>query len=68
MISRARSTAGATLIALLLAATFPALAGAAIFGKKKVEQDTMPGRKLTPAQNALIDKAIGREKERDQGR
>jgi hypothetical protein len=63
MISRARSTAGATLIALLLAATFPALAGAAIFGKKKVEQDTMPGRKLTPAQNALIDKAIGREKE-----
>jgi hypothetical protein len=63
MISRARSTAGATIIAFLLAATFPALAGAAIFGKKKVEQDTMPGRKLTPAQNALIDKAIGREKE-----
>ena len=63
MISRARSTAGATLLALLLTATFPALAGAAIFGKKKVQQDTMPGRKLTPAQNALIDKAIGREKE-----
>ncbi|MGA1981154.1 MAG: hypothetical protein ABSG84_01665 [Acidobacteriaceae bacterium] len=63
MISRARSTAGATLLALLLAATSPALAGASIFGKKKVEQDTMPGRKLTPAQNALIDKAIGREKE-----
>jgi hypothetical protein len=39
------------------------LAGASIFGKKKVESDTMPGRKLTPAQNALIDKAIGREKE-----
>jgi hypothetical protein len=63
MISRARSTAGATLLALLLAATSPALAGASIFGKKKVEQDTMPGRKLTPAQNALIDKAIAREKE-----
>jgi hypothetical protein len=63
MISRARSTAGATIIALLLAATYPALAGAAIFGKKKVQQDTMPGRKLTLAQNALIDKAIGREKE-----
>jgi hypothetical protein len=64
MISRSRSTAGVTLLALLLAATFPAFAGASIiFGKKKVEQDTMPGRKLTPAQNALIDKAIVREKE-----
>ncbi len=60
---RARSTAGATLLALLLAATSPAIAGASIFGKKKVAQDTMPGRKLTPAQNALIDKAILREKE-----
>jgi hypothetical protein len=63
MISRARSTAGATILTLLLAATIPASAGAAIFGKKKVDQDTMPGRKLTPAQNALIDKAILREKE-----
>jgi hypothetical protein len=63
MISRPRSTAGATLLALLLAASFPGLAGASIFGKKKVEQDTMPGRKLTPAQNALIDKAIVRERE-----
>jgi hypothetical protein len=63
MISRSKSTAGATLLALLLAASFPALAGASIFGKKKVEQDTTPGRKLTPAQNALIDKAIIRERE-----
>jgi hypothetical protein len=63
MISRSRSTAGATLLALFLAASSPAIAGASIFGKKKVEQDTMPGRKLTPAQNALIDKAILREKE-----
>jgi hypothetical protein len=63
MISRTRSTAGATILALLLATTLPALAGAAVFGKKKVQPDTMPGRKLTPAQNALIDKAIGREKE-----
>ena len=63
MISRSRSTAGATLLALLLTASAPAMAGAAIFGKKKVQQDTMPGRKLTPAQNALIDKAIVREKE-----
>ena len=60
---RARSTAGATLLALLLAATSPAMAGISIFGKKKVEQDNTPGRKLTPAQNALIDKAILREKE-----
>ena len=62
MNARARSTAGATLLALLLAATIPTQA-AIIFGKKKVQQDTMPGRKLTPAQNALIDKAIVREKE-----
>jgi hypothetical protein len=60
---RARSTAGATLLALLLAATSPAIAGIHVFGKKKVEQDTMPGRKLTPAQNALIDKTIVREKD-----
>ena len=53
------------LAALLLATTFPGTAGAAIiFGKKKVQQDdSMTGRKLTPAQNALIDKAIVREKE-----
>lgn len=63
MISRSRSTVGATLLALLLAACSPAIAGASIFGKKKVQQDTMPGRKLTAAQNALIDKAIVREKE-----
>jgi hypothetical protein len=62
MILRTRSAAGATL-ALLLATTFSALAGASVFGKKKVDQDTMPGRKLTAAQNALIDKAIVREKE-----
>ena len=64
MISRVRTTAGAALLALLLAAASSAPAGAAIiFGKKKVQQDNSPGRKLTPAQNALIDKAIGREKE-----
>jgi hypothetical protein len=62
MISRSRFTAGATLLALLLAANLPA-AAVPLFGKKKPQQDTMPGRKLTPAQNALIDKAILREKE-----
>ncbi|HEV2618513.1 MAG TPA: hypothetical protein VGU23_01075 [Acidobacteriaceae bacterium] len=63
MISRSRSTAGATLIALLLSGSVPAIAGASVFGKKKPQSDTMPGRKLTAAQNALIDKAIVREKE-----
>jgi hypothetical protein len=66
MISRPRFLAGSTL-ALLLAMTVPGTtipAQAQLFGKKKVDpQDTMPGRKLTPAQNALIDKAIVREKE-----
>jgi hypothetical protein len=61
---RPRSSAGAIIAAILLAATFPGTAGAIIFGKKKVElDDTLTGRKLTPAQNALIDKAIVREKE-----
>jgi len=62
---RARSSAGALLAAFLLATTFPGTAGAAIFGKKKEkkEDDYLAGRKLTPAQNALIDKAIVREKE-----
>jgi len=62
MISRRFSTPVATL-ALLLATTLPALAGSSVFGKKKADQDMMPGRKLTPAQNALIDKAIVRERE-----
>jgi hypothetical protein len=62
MILRSRSATGATL-ALLLAITFPALAGASVFGKKKVDQDMMTGRKPTAAQNALIDKAIVQEKE-----
>ncbi|GAC1417409.1 MAG: hypothetical protein NVSMB62_08050 [Acidobacteriaceae bacterium] len=61
MIARKLTTAGATL-ALLMAASSPALAGLPIFGKKKVDPDTTTGHKLTPAQNALIDKAIAREK------
>jgi hypothetical protein len=63
MIDRSRLTAGATLLALLLAANLTASAAIPLFGKKKPQQDTMPGRKLTAAQNALIDKAIVREKE-----
>jgi hypothetical protein len=65
MISRSRSIAGA-LLAFLLATSLPAMAAVgmpSIFGKKKPAQDTMPGRKPTAAQYALIDKAILREKE-----
>jgi len=62
MISRVRFTAGASAFALLLAVSTSAPA-AVILGKKKVQQDNTPGRKLTAAQSALIDKAIGREKE-----
>lgn len=63
MIARKLTVAGATL-AFVLAGSSPTLAGASIFGKKKVEQDTaLTGRKLTPSQNALIDKAIVRERE-----
>lgn len=63
MILRSRSFAGATL-ALLLATALPAAAGVGLpfFGKKKPTQDFMPGRTPTAAQNALIDKAIAREK------
>ena len=65
MILHSKSIAGATL-AFLLATTLPAMAAVGVpslFGKKKPVQDTMPGRKPTAAQNALIDKAILREKE-----
>src|ERR1035437_5961542 len=57
---RARSTVGVTLLALLAAATFPGIAGASVLGigKKKAPPDPGPGRKLTPAQNALLDKAL----------
>ena len=64
MISRSRSVAG-PLLAFLLATSLPAMAAVgmpSIFGKKKPTQDTMPGRKPTAAQYALIDKAILREK------
>ncbi|MGD0904119.1 MAG: hypothetical protein ABR924_14365, partial [Terracidiphilus sp.] len=64
MILRSRSIAGATLV-FLLATTLPAMAaeGIPIFGKKKPTYDNTAGLKPTPAQNALIDKAILREKE-----
>jgi hypothetical protein len=60
MISRKHTIAGISL-ALLVASAMPPQAHAAIFGKKK--ETAMPGLKLTAAQNALIDKAIVREKD-----
>ena len=47
--------------AILATSAAPAMA-LPIFGKKKPKDD-LPARKLTPAQNALIDKAVARENE-----
>ncbi len=62
MILGKQSIAGLAL-ALFVAATLPAQAGAALLhGKKKKDDDLSTSRKPSPAQNALIDKAIAREK------
>jgi hypothetical protein len=62
MILGKQSIAGLAL-ALFVASTLPASAGASILhGKKKKDDDLSTSRKPTPAQNALIDKAIVREK------
>src|SRR6266446_3275536 len=62
MILGKQSIAGLAL-ALFVATTLPAQAGAALLhGKKKQNEDLSTTRKPTPAQNALIDKAIAREK------
>jgi hypothetical protein len=53
-------------LALILAPTFSASVafGLPLIGKKKKpDEDVMLQRKLTASQNALIDRAIGREKE-----
>ena len=62
MILGKQSIAGLAL-AFFVAATIPAQAGAALLhGKKKKDDDLSTSRKPSPAQNALIDKAIVREK------
>jgi hypothetical protein len=62
MILGKKSIAGLAL-ALFVATTLPAHAGAGILkGKKKKDDDLSTSRKPTAAQNALIDKAIAREK------
>jgi hypothetical protein len=60
MILGKQSTAG-VLLALFVATTLPASAAMG-FGKQKRDQNLLPSRKLTASQNALIDKAIAREK------
>src|ERR1700744_1548015 len=62
MILGKQSIAGFAL-ALFVASTLPAQAGASLLhGKKKKDDDLMTSRKPSAAQNALIDKAIVREK------
>jgi hypothetical protein len=62
MILGKQSIAGLAL-ALFVAASLPAQAGAGILhAKKKKDDDLMTSRKPSPAQNALIDKSIAREK------
>jgi hypothetical protein len=60
MIFGKQSIAGLAL-ALFVTATLPAQA-ALLHAKKKKDDDLSTSRKPTPAQNALIDKAIAREK------
>jgi hypothetical protein len=63
MIFGKQSTA-ALLMALFVATTLPLQAGASILhpSKKKADEDIASDRKPSPAQNALIDRAIVREK------
>jgi hypothetical protein len=62
MIFRKLPSAG-LLLAVIIATTLPASAALPLMGKKKPKEDVLPSRKLTAGQNALIDKAILREKE-----
>src|ERR1700710_1797103 len=62
MIFRKLPIAG-LLLAAVIAPALTASAAIPLLGKKKPKEDVLPSRKLTPGQSALIDKAIGREKE-----
>src|ERR1700749_4976277 len=62
MIFRKLPIAG-LLLATIIAPALTASAAIPLLGKKKPKEDVLPSRKLTPGQNALIDKAIVREKE-----
>ena len=64
MIFRKPHIAGLVMASLALATLHAGAASVPFLGKKKKPEDSMlPSRKLTAAQNALIDKSIGREKE-----
>src|SRR5947208_781464 len=61
---RNHSTAGLLLASFVATALWaPAAFGLPLVGKKKKAEDVLPPRKLTATQNALIEKAIVREKE-----
>ncbi len=62
MISRTYTLAGITL-ALFAATALPGRANASVLGLGAKKKDLFQGKKLTPAQSALIDKALLREKE-----
>jgi len=53
----------ALLLTIVASTALPLVAGINPFAKKKKDSSALPARKLTAAQNALIDKAIIREKE-----
>ena len=62
MIFRKPHIAGLVLASIAFS-TLPAVAASIpLLGKKKKVDDSMTPRKLTASQNALVDKAIGREK------
>ena len=64
MIFRKTHIAGLVLASFALATLPAGAASIPLLGKKKkVDDNMLPSRKLTANQNALIDKAIGREKE-----
>src|SRR5258708_35652671 len=63
MIFRKHSTAGLLLASFIAATCAQAAFGIPLLGKKKKPEDILSARKLTASQNALIDKAIGCEKE-----
>ena len=62
MIFRKLPLAG-LLLAVFVVTELPASAAVPLIGKKKPKEDILSSRKPTASQNALIDKAIGREKE-----
>ncbi len=64
MIFRKQHIAGLVLASFAFATLPAGAASIPLLGKKKKAEDSsLPSRKLTASQNALIDKAIGREKE-----